>query len=98
MPGGDVERVSRAAHFLAHGQHSGRWSRSFRAERAMRAGTLISVRRIVWVTARPTIGLVVASCRVEIYQGAHVGRPSLLTGEIPRTGGIIVSGTATRIS
>lgn len=45
-----------------------------------------------------TIGLVVASCRVEIYQGAHVGRPSLLTVEIPRTGGIIVSGTATRIS
>ena len=70
MPGGDVERVSRAAHSRAHGQHSGRWSRSFRAERAMRAGTLISVRRIVWVTARPSFSAgsaITAAARVRLW-------------------------------
>ena len=35
--------------------------------------------------------------RVLIHQGAHVGRPSLLTVDIPPTGGIIVSGTAVEI-
>ena len=34
---------------------------------------------------------------VRIHQGAHVGRPSLLTVEIPATGGITVSGGATRL-
>ena len=35
--------------------------------------------------------------RILIHQGAHVGRPSLLTVDIPPTGGIIVSGTAVEI-
>lgn len=34
---------------------------------------------------------------VRIHQGAHVGRPSLLAVEIPATGGITVSGGATRL-
>lgn len=34
---------------------------------------------------------------VRIHQGAHVGRPSLLTVEIPAEGGITVSGGATRL-
>jgi len=36
--------------------------------------------------------------RLVIHQGAHVGRPSLLTVDIPASGGIVVSGTATQIS
>ncbi|GAB3605703.1 PhzF family phenazine biosynthesis isomerase [Conyzicola nivalis] len=36
--------------------------------------------------------------RVLINQGAHVGRPSLLTVDIPPTGGIVVSGTAVEIA
>jgi PhzF family phenazine biosynthesis protein len=39
----------------------------------------------------------IAPDRVVIHQGAHVGRPSLLTVDIPPTGGIIVSGTAVEI-
>lgn len=35
---------------------------------------------------------------VRIHQGAHVGRPSLLTVTIPESGGIVVSGGATRIT
>jgi PhzF family phenazine biosynthesis protein len=35
--------------------------------------------------------------RVLINQGAHVGRPSLLTVDIPPSGGILVSGTAVEI-
>jgi PhzF family phenazine biosynthesis protein len=35
--------------------------------------------------------------RIVIHQGAHVGRPSLLTVDIPATGGIVVSGTAVEI-
>ncbi len=31
---------------------------------------------------------------VIVHQGEHVGRPSVLTVKIPRTGGIVVSGTA----
>jgi len=42
-----------------------------------------------------TLGL--APDRLIIHQGAHVGRPSLLTVDIPPTGGIIVSGTAVEI-
>jgi len=42
-----------------------------------------------------TLGL--APDRIVIHQGAHVGRPSLLTVDIPPTGGIIVSGTAVEI-
>jgi len=42
-----------------------------------------------------TLGL--APDRLVIHQGAHVGRPSLLTVDIPPTGGIIVSGTAVEI-
>lgn len=34
---------------------------------------------------------------VRIHQGAHVGRPSLLTVAIPASGGIIVTGGATKI-
>ena len=43
------------------------------------------------------LGLVDAPARVLIRQGRHVGRPSLLTVDIPATGGIVVSGTATVI-
>lgn len=35
--------------------------------------------------------------RVTVYQGADLGRPGVLTVEIPRTGGIGVSGTAVAI-
>jgi len=42
-----------------------------------------------------TLGL--APDRLVIHQGAHVGRPSLLTVDIPPTGGIVVSGTAVEI-
>lgn len=35
---------------------------------------------------------------VRIHQGAHVGRPSLLTVTIPPRGGIVVSGGATQIT
>ena len=44
------------------------------------------------------LGLVDAPARVLIRQGRHVGRPSLLTVDIPATGGIVVSGTASIIS
>ncbi|TFC33751.1 PhzF family phenazine biosynthesis protein [Cryobacterium sp. MDB1-18-2] len=44
------------------------------------------------------LGLVDAPARVLIHQGRHVGRPSLLTVDIPETGGIVVSGTASVIS
>ncbi|MFB2585492.1 PhzF family phenazine biosynthesis protein [Herbiconiux liukaitaii] len=33
--------------------------------------------------------------RFTVHQGSHVGRPSLLTVEVPETGGITVEGTAT---
>ncbi|MCB5274720.1 putative isomerase YddE [Arthrobacter sp. SO5] len=36
--------------------------------------------------------------RVVVHQGSHVGRPSLLTVDIPPFGGIVVSGGAVRIS
>ena len=35
--------------------------------------------------------------RFEIHQGHHVGRPSRLLVEVPRAGGIRVSGTVARI-
>lgn len=44
-----------------------------------------------------SIGRVPASRTVRIHQGAHVGRPSLLTVRIPPSGGIVVSGGATPI-
>jgi predicted PhzF superfamily epimerase YddE/YHI9 len=43
------------------------------------------------------IGRVPVSRTVRIHQGAHVGRPSLLTVAIPDAGGIAVSGGATPI-
>ena len=43
------------------------------------------------------LGLVEPPSRVLIRQGRHVGRPGLLTVDIPATGGIVVSGTAVRI-
>ncbi|MGO4103837.1 PhzF family phenazine biosynthesis protein [Leifsonia sp. YAF41] len=42
--------------------------------------------------------LVAAPTRIRIRQGRHVGRPSLLTVDIPAEGGIVVSGTAIPIS
>ena len=42
--------------------------------------------------------LVTAPARVIVHQGRHVGRPSLLTVDIPASGGIIVSGTAVQIT
>lgn len=44
------------------------------------------------------LGLVDPPARVVIHQGRHVGRPSLLTVDVPATGGIVVSGTATVIA
>lgn len=43
------------------------------------------------------LGLAEVPGRVLIHQGRHVGRPSLLTVDIPASGGITVSGTATVI-
>ena len=43
------------------------------------------------------LGLVVPPASVLIRQGRHVGRPGLLTVDIPPAGGIVVSGTAVRI-
>nr|WP_237668984.1 PhzF family phenazine biosynthesis protein [Rhodococcus sp. BS-15] len=35
---------------------------------------------------------------IVIHQGSHVGRPSKLLVDIPPSGGIMVSGSATRIA
>lgn len=43
------------------------------------------------------LALVTPPARVVIRQGRHVGRPSLLLVDVPATGGIVVSGTATEI-
>lgn len=43
------------------------------------------------------LGLVEPPSRVLIHQVRHVGRPGLLTVDIPADGGIVVSGTAVRI-
>jgi PhzF family phenazine biosynthesis protein len=45
-----------------------------------------------------TLGLAPRDGHVEILQGAHVGRPSRLLVDIPATGGIRVSGGATRFT
>lgn len=45
-----------------------------------------------------SLGLVQPPEQVLIRQGGHVGRPGLLTVDVPAEGGIVVSGTATRIS
>lgn len=42
--------------------------------------------------------LVTAPCQVEVHQGSHIGRPSLLKVTIPQSGGVVVSGTATEIA
>ena len=44
------------------------------------------------------LALVDPPAQVIIHQGRHVGRPSLLTVDIPPTGGIVVSGTATVVT
>ncbi|MBX0300354.1 PhzF family phenazine biosynthesis protein [Cryobacterium sp. 1639] len=44
------------------------------------------------------LGLVSPPARVVIRQGRHVGRPSLLLVDVPRSGGIVVSGTAVPIA
>ncbi|MGD8193163.1 PhzF family phenazine biosynthesis protein [Herbiconiux sp. P18] len=41
------------------------------------------------------LGVVEPPARVVIHQGRHVGRPSLLLVDVPPTGGITVTGTAT---
>ncbi|MEL4320416.1 PhzF family phenazine biosynthesis protein [Leifsonia sp. YIM 134122] len=43
------------------------------------------------------LGLVEPPARVIVHQGRHVGRPSVLTVDIPATGGITVSGSAVPI-
>jgi PhzF family phenazine biosynthesis protein len=43
------------------------------------------------------VGAVVPDDRVVIRQGRHVGRPSILLVDVPATGGITVTGGATRI-
>ncbi|MGO4228917.1 PhzF family phenazine biosynthesis protein [Arthrobacter sp. YAF34] len=44
------------------------------------------------------LSLVEPPSRVIVHQGGHVGRPSVLTVDIPPSGGIIVSGGAVEIS
>jgi len=44
-----------------------------------------------------SIGAVGVPARIVIHQGAHVGRPSLLTADIPERGGIVVRGGASAI-
>ena len=44
------------------------------------------------------LGLLAPPTRVIIRQGRHVGRPSLLLVDVPVSGGIVVSGTATEIA
>ena len=44
------------------------------------------------------LALVEPPSRVVVHQGSHVGRPSVLTVDIPPTGGIVVSGEAVEIS
>ncbi len=41
--------------------------------------------------------LVEVPARITIHQGRHIGRPSILAVDIPTTGGIVVSGTASVI-
>ncbi|MGX1932728.1 PhzF family phenazine biosynthesis protein [Microbacterium resistens] len=43
------------------------------------------------------VGRAQAGDVLRIHQGAHVGRPSLLTVTVPAAGGIVVSGGATRL-
>jgi PhzF family phenazine biosynthesis protein len=43
------------------------------------------------------LGLVDAPTHVVVHQGRHVGRPSLLSVDIPPAGGVVVSGTAAPI-
>ena len=43
------------------------------------------------------LGLVEPPARVLIHQGRHVGRPGLLTVDIPAAGGVVVSGPAVQI-
>ena len=43
------------------------------------------------------LGRIETPARVTITQGWHVGRPSLLTVDIPEAGGITVTGTARRM-
>ncbi|HEV7948861.1 MAG TPA: PhzF family phenazine biosynthesis protein [Glaciihabitans sp.] len=45
-----------------------------------------------------SIGAVDAPVEIQIHQGAHVGRPSLLRASIPADGGITVSGNAVEIT
>ncbi|MEZ0165949.1 PhzF family phenazine biosynthesis protein [Kineococcus sp. LSe6-4] len=40
------------------------------------------------------LGLIQPPARVLVHQGRHVGRPGLLTVDVPPTGGIVVTGTA----
>ncbi|BCW69897.1 PhzF family phenazine biosynthesis isomerase [Arthrobacter sp. NicSoilB8] len=44
------------------------------------------------------LSLVEPPSRVLVHQGSHVGRPSVLTIDIPPSGGIVVSGEAVEIS
>jgi PhzF family phenazine biosynthesis protein len=44
------------------------------------------------------LSLVEPPSRVVVLQGSHVGRPSKLTIDIPRLGGIVVSGEAIEIA
>jgi PhzF family phenazine biosynthesis protein len=43
-------------------------------------------------------GLLDAPATIRIHQGASIGRPSLLTVDVPATGGIVVTGAAARIA
>lgn len=43
-------------------------------------------------------GLVAAPARLQIRQGHHMGRPSLIDVDIPATGGVLVSGEAVELS
>ncbi|PPF43365.1 phenazine biosynthesis protein PhzF [Pseudoclavibacter sp. AY1F1] len=43
------------------------------------------------------VGAITPKARFRVLQGRHVGRPSLITVDVPVTGGITVTGTATPI-
>ncbi len=43
------------------------------------------------------LGLVAPPARVRIHQGRHVGRPSVLLVDVPPSGGLTVTGTATPV-
>ena len=72
------------------GKHAG-FAGMWRMAQQLKAGRFD---RIVLFSGRPSRGLVAWLSGIRIRQGDWMGRPGLLVVDIPRSGGIIVSGTA----